>query len=428
MGFLKNTLAAALIAGAGVVGYNALTAHDHTSPRIVDQQENITRVLTDGLAGQYVGDFQTRAMLGIRGKIPDTLSIDYEKRLQASWRAKSLNNKDITPVAVQTGKQLIQAYGESKRTPMTLDHLIEHADSRVEQITNNLDWSKVSTIKRLTPIQLEAVKDISNQIDGDDLITYSMTELTPRTDGQRNKELYEVMLAGGLEFVGSFPAMGDEKTSFGMYQHTEYAVFDMGDNKRGASIINQALPTKYKIPGSVAKLSIEQQHDAAALFAINNFADAIKNIPDDEVQYLQENLHKHHKDLVTYMAVSHHAPTPTRRAFIRWVHNKMKQPLEQEISRNKRHYAVKSSVNYDALQGLPGFTQLPNNSKGYAVHKHTVTDNISPQQVQHRFNLEDTKDWFSDDARVVNSQGKELETIMQGTDVYILSKHHKKRF
>jgi hypothetical protein len=75
-----------------------------------------------------------------------------------------------------------------------------------------------------------------------------MTELFPSMD-KMNKDVLDFLLRhGGEELVYHLPAVNDDYASFGPYQFTSFAVYNAEGQKKGASILNDFLPSGIRIP------------------------------------------------------------------------------------------------------------------------------------------------------------------------------------
>lgn len=170
----------------------------------------------------------------------------------------------------------------------------------------------------------------------------------PSRDGQLNKLILDFLLKNaGREYIESIPAMYDPKTSFGPYQFTEYALYEVPRRgKRGASIINQAVKESEKIPGSVALLRGEQHYKAAFLFMIENIA----NLVNKRCAALNSVWRANKDDLIMFVATSHHMPSPALNAARRWLDNWARLPFYISCGSHLRRYALKTKANLESLQ------------------------------------------------------------------------------
>lgn len=259
-------------------------------------------------------------------------TVNFKKQLEKLWEIKKQKSKG-NKVVEETAQNLIDSY--TTKEVMSYSAFDNYLDSIIEEINENLDWNLVGEIKKLSNEEMKTLREISETIGTQELVAYLLTEIMPTNDGSVNKRVFEVLLQNaGKEYIESIPALGDKLTSFGPYQFTQYAVYDTGKEKRGASIVNQALPREMKIPGSTSMLRGDDHYKAAYLFAINNITDLIKS------GYEVETISK--EDLAVYIATAHHSPT-----------NAIKYQLgilkKGGWKNRMENYAKKTRANYEAL-------------------------------------------------------------------------------
>ena len=149
----------------------------------------------------------------------------------------------------------------------------------------------------------------------------------------------------GVEYIEDIPAMYDAKTSFGPYQFTEFALFDCGNQKRGASIANQAVTSGQKIPGSVIKLRGDDHYKAAYLFAVHNICLMVKKLNKKELQTLKNVWGNNRDDLFVFCATAHHLPGDAIKAARKWLDNKAKASFETSCNKRILPYAQKTRQN-----------------------------------------------------------------------------------
>ena len=196
--------------------------------------------------------------------------------------------------------------------PSSLDLMTEKIDRTIKEINKNFDWDKFWKERlRWDEKKIKLFKKICNQIDKKCLLAYGMTELMPSPDGNLNKEILDFLLKNWWEnFVMNLPAVGDDYTSFWLYQFTSFAVYDVWNTKEWASVMNWYLPKELKIPWSVTKLQWQDHHKAAYLFAMYNLYTLVMK-SDWEVTKALELLtnQKDNNDLAQLIAIMHNLPS-----------------------------------------------------------------------------------------------------------------------
>ncbi len=280
--------------------------------------------------------------------IGDSLSFDASKVLTRLWTKKI----EISPsrVVKETGETLLEEYN-NKQTKVSFREYSNHITDVVNELQKDIDWDILKEEMNLSEEKASLAKSITETFDGKDMVAYIMTELMPSADGVFNRNMLDFMLTnGGIEYVGSIPAMGDEKTSFGPYQFTEYALFHTPKEKRGASVINTAVKHDVnKIPGSVSKLRGDAHHKAAYLFAVYNICMLVKGLDKKQMVTLKSVWKANKDDLFIYCATAHHLPAVARRAAKNWLDNKAAKPFENSCKPSILSYAKKTRANLKAL-------------------------------------------------------------------------------
>jgi len=336
---------------------------------------------------------------------------------------------------------------------MSLDNYLLEISHSLKDVNNNLDWGHVAKSARLDSRRKNLLMNIVSTYNAKDILAYSLTELSPSFNGELNKNLFEFKInVFGTEYVDKIPAMGDKLLSVGPYQFTSNAVYDDGKRREGASIINLALPSENRIPGSVSMLGGRDQHKAAYMFAIFNWTTILRNLNDNQISKLEKNYLKNEDVLVQIAAVSHYNPVRSRRAIRAWLNDDMKKPFEAYCSETKnvrvRSYAIKTKNNLEAVANHDGTyfvspVQLnesvqrnneldaptfklvrEENSRGYTVFRYDVQEKDNHIKIARRFN----KDTTSNNYSKINifsfvDVGGELKTdLVPGEPVYILVK------
>ena len=323
------------------------------------------------LAGRNVGE-PFRMLLGnlpadpkfedIIYIIPPRIEVNFSERLDALWEYKkkiSANSRVVPEVA----EAITSEYKENSAFGFSIQMYVEKIDQLIAGIKNAEGfWGKVAEIKGLNKEEAELVESICRSFDGKDLMAYALTELMPSSDGELNKGVMDFLLNNaGREYVEAIPALGDDKTSFGPYQLTEYAVYD-AERQRGASIVNRALPKDLRIPGSVSKLRNDDHHKAAYLFAVDNIANLVNMASRiNKLDVLNKVWRQKHLEIVQIIATAHHGPSavisgiPQRRGRRKagiaemWLQNDARSDFTVSTYGNYSTYARKTKANFEAL-------------------------------------------------------------------------------
>lgn len=303
-------------------------------------------VQTDDLAGRKFHPTGLYAIwTGLENTIPAKATVDFRKQLVLAWALKCRRNA-CTDVARRASNTIPFRY-PAKPTRMSMTEYLRFIDREVNQAFVDTDWEIVRKEYQLTAEEGKILRQMMRFISARELVAYSLTELMPSvSDGELNVEVLRFLLRyAGREYIELLPAVNDKYTSFGPYQFTHYALFDNGEEARGASRANQVLK-RGKIGGSVLKLKGPSHHRAAWLFALDNLAGIVRNSSKRELAALGVLATKP-AELVKVVACAHHAPAPCRRVASAWVtagaKGRFQMPGRVSV------YVRKTQHNYDAL-------------------------------------------------------------------------------
>ena len=286
--------------------------------------------------------------------VGSAIRTDFKAQLSELWnmkQAKAPGNPGIQQVI----DAQVQNYESSTPTRMTFNEYLAEIRNTIKETKQNLDWEEVARIKRLSPGQGQTLKELSGKIDENALMSYALTELMPSHNGSLNIDVMDFLLRNaGREYVELIPALFDSETSFGLYQFTPHALYDNGEEARGASIINRALPEQKRIPGNVVSLQGNDHHRAAYLFAINNVADLIRNTNERQLNALLNYASNSNNGLTKYVATAHHRPRDALRAGLRWLDHDAVHPYTLSCNQNIIDYSRKTRENHNALNSVGG--------------------------------------------------------------------------
>jgi hypothetical protein len=303
---------------------------------------------TGALANRRAGDLYA-AYLGYPGsQIPTTLRIDWNDQLDNLWDRK-LRRRGVTPVARQAASALVAEYNAEDPGRITLESYQQIAGEQAAAICSSLDWEQVGRTYRLNERKTSLLERVSCNMGGRVILAYAMAELLPSSDGALNRDYLDFLLRnGGRRYVESLPALHDDITSFGPVQFTQYAVYDVPGERRGASRVNVSLPEHLRIPGSTLQLRDNGHLRAAYLFAISNLADGIRSLNGRQLATFERVYGPRGVDVAQFIAVAHNKPANGRRALRGWLDAGARGSLRDYCARVSRLYATKTVNNYNA--------------------------------------------------------------------------------
>lgn len=282
--------------------------------------------------------------------VPKSATVNYGKQLTYLWHGKLDRKKGVTDATIDNSHTPIAVYTENAKR-MNLKRFISEADREVAAVAKSLDWSGVCHYYKLGRDECKVFRTLGTDIRGVDLIAYGLTELLPSPDGALNVAFIDIVLRNaGANYLMAIPAMGDRMLSLGFYQFTSYALRDDHQALEGASRVNRFLPVDQRIPGSVIKLRNGQNHRAAYLFALHNFANMVQKTSSKEFTVLQKVIKDKPGDLVTYMACAHHAPGLAIRSMKVWLSKGAKGSINPFLQGRLKSYGAKTDSNLAALE------------------------------------------------------------------------------
>ena len=300
------------------------------------------------LTGSNMADLYG-AYTGIDGVARPVEDIDFLKCLDALWEKK--REKAPGSIVKNTGVALLKEYDEKDPQRTTITDYIRKISDIAREMRKKLDWQKIASIKALNQAELALLYKIVNSLDGKSMVAYSMTELMPGSNGQFNIKVLDFLLRNaGERYVASIPALFDTKTSFGHYQFTEFAIFDIADVRRGASTINQAITdVNFRVPGSVSLLRGDAHHRAAFLNMINNLAFMLNDLKPEFLKRLEDIWQKKPSEIVQAIACAHNAPRYAKEALHHWLRAGANTAFERSCNHQIRVYAQKTGANFASL-------------------------------------------------------------------------------
>lgn len=301
---------------------------------------------SDGLSGFTIVDLNAR-YLGIKSgtKVGKTIKTNFKENLVFMFNCKDKKCEDGS-VAQNVKDDILARYDQKKSTKMTFAQYTAYVGKIVTNTKTQIAWSTVGSSMDLNAEELALAKSICMSFGGKDIVSYAMTELLPSANGKLNKAMFNFLLtSAGKEYLECIPAMYDGKTSFGPFQFTEYALYDTPREKRGASIINTALPLSARIPGSVMHLKGDDHYKAAYLFAVYNVCRLVKRLDKKELASLKTHWKKNKDDVFVYCAIAHHLPAKGIKAARLWLKHDAKYTIDKSCNKALSLYAKKTRKN-----------------------------------------------------------------------------------
>ncbi len=300
-------------------------------------------------SGTDVHEFRVFERYGV--KVPDPKVIDYPRLLWMQWLRKTLKYPGHTSIPVVGSRLSLEYEGiDPKRT--TLTDYQRACSQETQMLSYALDYDQVAALYRLDRERLLLTERIAKAIDGRALLAIALTEHRVGRVGSMNKEFFDFRLrCGGSEFIERIPAGADRLVSYGPYQLTSRALYDMNGHRRGASVVNQALPPEIRVPGSVSKLRGTSHPRAAYLFAVHNMASFVSHLDLHLVASLAGAFERNRMDvsISTFVATSHYLPRYAFRAAHAWLRDGAHESFLTYTNHHIAAYAAIAAANHAAL-------------------------------------------------------------------------------
>lgn len=322
-----------------------------------------TTVSTGDLAGHKAADLYA-TYLGVRdgGIVPAKIVFDPSKQLATMWQnkfdwIKRHPRVSLSPVVLQASRDLQNRYNHEPINFMTLNQFMSQIEITVEFVKNDINWGGLARIENIKDAdKIRLLERICRSITGNDILAYCMTELMPSADGELNVAMMSFLLRNaGVEYINAIPAQYDEKTSFGAFQFTEFALCHLVRNGktdcRGASVVNHA--RNRPIPDSVVAVLGFQQFEAGYQFMVDNIAKLIAGASKKQFAALVANWKPHKDEVVVFGATAHHLPVPARSAAREWLGRmggKKQKSLMTCLTGRLQAYGKKTLANLRALR------------------------------------------------------------------------------
>ncbi len=339
-------------------------------PRLVD---------TGILEGKNFADLYA-TYLGIPSgsSVPEKINVDFKANLARLWRQKfgfDINgktqkeerttrekffhkHKDLMNLA----ESLYSSYSPEKSERVSLT---EYA-KEITKVSNNSHRVFMHTMyalrhdKDFPRSRRNIIEKLAGHIGFEKLLACSLTEIMPSPHGETNVSVLDFLLRNaGKEFINRIPSVHDMLASFGPYQLTPI-LFAPGGSGSLAEKIEKRLPHDF-IPKSVNDVSGDAHHRVAYITAIEHIAHLAGKFSQNELVKVNYRLERTapdilHKEILTFIAMSHHRPTEAYTYFKHVFMNKsghgthsVEKMIRKIHNRGLRQYAHKALANYDFL-------------------------------------------------------------------------------
>ncbi len=310
---------------------------------------------TGKLANSNVGGLYA-LYWGRKGRVPARLAVDWNDQLRLLWKQKAAIPGSAR-IVTDTGNMLVAEYERLEPGLMSLSDYQDIADEQAELVYRNLDWKKVCATyftdseKRVDQKRCALEKRVAKLVNGHVLMSYMMAEICPTSGSYCRAYLDFLFQNAGRRYVESIPALHDSYTSFGPFQFTPKAVYDLGyvPTVGGVTRVNRALPGSLRVPGSVAYFRGNDHLRAAYLFAVSNFAVFIRRLDDSRLALFTRVAASHRKELAQFIATAHNKPETAYDAGAAWLRAKAGSAYRDHCPKASRRYAQKTIENYTAL-------------------------------------------------------------------------------
>lgn len=331
-----------------IFGFTAPVVVSLTMPEAKPTFSNLPTTVTETVVkfeeGTKFGPLLNTYFGGVgKPEVPNEAVINYSESLKSMWE-KKLSIPNVSPATRKNAKTIIDRYEDNPSTIMSIQDIAWIANHDVQSSQASIHWEELCDRMKLNNRQCNNSRIIASKINGTVLVSYSMTELMPGKNGERNYDLYnKLATTAGWQYIASIPAMGDKYLSFGPYQFTSFAIYDDGKKADGASVVNRFADKK--IASSVVHLDYNDQHVAANYFAIYNIMRLNRKFEYGVNPDCFSGM-----NLAVFIATAHHNPKHAIDSSVRYVRTKCTGSYLIHF-KNKRvkEYGEKTIANYIAL-------------------------------------------------------------------------------
>lgn len=276
------------------------------------------------LAGVKFGGLLSEYTIGEERRVRAEEGIDFKFQQASLWRRKleyvKKNNPDVYGRVQEAARYLFSSYDQDRSTKMPLLQYRDHTKTSLDSVRKDLHLdgiTKLAAFNKLGHSQVQLLHRLEHEITANGLLAFALTEIMPTegSDARTGAAVLDFLLQhAGVEYVDRIPAVHDSRISVGIYQFTSDALYELGHERHGASLIQSIMPTRH-IPASVLQLHGDQHHKAAYLFAVYNLAMFVRDFGEGRSEKFLEHFSSMPVDVVTeYIAAAHHLPANARRA------------------------------------------------------------------------------------------------------------------
>ena len=316
-------------------------------PELIYVQDKVSHVDFRDLKSHGLNNL-SMSYFDFSGKIPDSKTVDWNSSLELLWN-KKLKFKNVSPATVSAAPSILEDFAVADSETMTVSEHIKNLDSILDDVKRTMDWSGLCVKNRLTPQQCHNLVYVAYNIDANMLTAYSMTELMPYHDGDKNFALMSLyMETAGRKYLDYVPALGDKYLSMGRYQFTSFAIGYDDSGARPSNMIADFSPS-YPIPGSAVKLTGAESDLAAYYFSVYNVMTLLKKMTVNGNNRFKTHCIDKKGQIVEYIATAHHNPSWARKRAIQWIGADCSKPLRSYQGERLEIYSIKTATNYAAI-------------------------------------------------------------------------------
>ena len=305
---------------------------------------------TSRLKGHLLTGYRAQ-YAGMEPGVFDADSSSFEESLEESWREKraTASNQHAVDHIIE---EQVQTYERSQSQKLSLDAYLDQLESEFRQTQRSTRWDTIQTDFELDSTETRAVRGALDNVSGETLGAYMMTELLPQTPGRRrysakkNEAVLDYALRnGGTEFLEGQPANNDAYASFGVFQNSSFVVRNDKEVTAAANIVNEALPEDRRVPGSMMYLD-DEEHVYAAYGVLTAQLSRLVEEGDSAVE--RRVARASPEDMAKLAAGLHHNPQDTWSAVGTW--SESQTGLQPSWFSGTEEYVKQTQINYDQLR------------------------------------------------------------------------------
>lgn len=297
------------------------------------------------LMGSYLGMTATTDRPAI---LPASTTVNWGDNLQKLWD-KKLTKKNVTPSTVKNAHIIVDRYLDGSRDTKSVREFVSQVDGVVKNTHQSINYASLCKDMKISNSKCDQYKTLMGRISGTNIVAYGMTEIFPAQNGKYNLVALDTILrTAGENYIDAIPALGDGLLSKGLYQFTSHAVRRDDEALGGANFVDNH--AGMKLPGSVLYLTGNDNHKAAFEFAAYNLGMLVRKLDDKQTVTLVNKCSI--EQITEVIATAHHLPARAVSNAKKWVKDGCRKPYRSYTGKRLETYALKTSVNYKALEAF----------------------------------------------------------------------------